>query len=262
MTRRRRADVALDPRTRDHGAWLRRPPRDDAIHRTRAPADPRRRGDRAELRALARRAPAADRRDSGGADGCAVRGARRHRSLGADARALPHDRRRSRDARGDRRPAPRPRDPGRADPRGADTPAPRPRGRPAVGRLPTEPPADEDVPRRPDRPAGRRLREPLPHGEAGRRRLLGRGRGVHAVARRAGGRRDRERAALRVVAALGPPARVDQRDRQRDGVGARARAVAGARGPPPTRARGRAARSHRPARGRRASRRRGGRRGG
>ena len=43
---------------------------------------------------------------------------------------------------------------------------------------------------------------------------------------------------------------------------ARARAVAGARGPPPTRARRRAARAHRPARGRRASRRRGGRRGG
>ena len=37
--------------------------------------------------------------------------------------------------------------------------------RPALGRLPPRPPADEDVPRRPDRAPRRRLREPLPHRE-------------------------------------------------------------------------------------------------
>ena len=41
------------------------------------------------------------------------------------------------------------------------------RRRPALGRLPAQPPADEVVPRRSDHATRRRVREPLPHREGG-----------------------------------------------------------------------------------------------
>ena len=216
------------------------------LHRTaRPPARPRRLRHRAQLGALARRAAAADRRDGGAAHRRALRGARRDRQVGPGARALPDDRDRRRDARGDRRPAARARHPRRAHPRGAAAAAARPCGRPALGRLPAPPPADEDLPRRPDPAARRRLREPLPDGEGGRRGLHRGGRGADAAPGGAGGGRDRERAALRGVDALAAPARVAERDRGRARLGARARAAARARRAPPARARRRAARADR-----------------
>src|SRR5207244_842420 len=74
----------------------------------------------------------------------------------------------------------------------------------------------------------RRLREPLPDREGERLRLYaGRRRGRDA-ARRAGGGRDRERAALRIRNALAAAARGAERDRKRARGGDRAQAAAGA----------------------------------
>ncbi len=132
-----------------------------------APVDRRR--DRAHLRAVARLAPPADRRDLGRADRGTVRGARRDRhapgaglerffTTGIDEETHP--------AIGDL-----PRGRGilgvlirEARPLRLHDIADDPR---SVG-FPREPPADADVPRRPDRAAGRRVREPLPDRE-GRR---------------------------------------------------------------------------------------------
>ena len=65
--------------------------------------------------------------------------------------------------------AARPRDPRRADPRARAAPAPRARPGSPLGRLPAGSSADELVPRRPDHAARRRLRQPLPDREGGRR---------------------------------------------------------------------------------------------
>ena len=77
--------------------------------------------------------------------------------------------------------------------------------------------------------ARRRLREPLPDGEGGRRGLHRRGRGAVHAPRSAGGGRDRERAAVRVSDALVGAARVAQRGRQRPHHRVRPRATARAR---------------------------------
>ena len=170
---------------------------------------------------------------------------------GALARALRHDRRRRGDRTSDRRPAARPRHPRRADPRRA-TAAPRPpRRRPALGRLPAEPPADGVVPRRAGRSCAGRLRQPLPDREAGRRVVHRRRRGARHAPRRPGRRRDRERAPLRVRDALVAPARVAARDRALDGRGDRARPAARARLPAGARADRRAPRARRAGRPRR-----------
>ena len=188
-------------------------------------AQPDRRGHRAQLRALARRAAPAPRRDRRRAGGGSLRGPRRRRSRGPQPRAVPDDRDRPADVRGDRRPAARARDPRRAHSRCGAAPAARHRRRPSFGRVSTKPPAHADVPRRPDRPARRRLRQPLPHREGRRAGLHRRGRGAHPPPRRAGGRRDRERAPLRVLDPLAPPARGPQRDRGGPRVRGRARAA-------------------------------------
>ncbi len=203
----------------------------------RPPARARRGGHRALVRAVARRSPPTDRRDGGRADRGAVRRARRHRPHGAGPRALLHDRHRPRDARRDRRAPAGSWDPRRADPRRDPAPPARHLRRPALGGLPAQPPADADVPRRPDPAARGRLRQPLPDGEGRRLALQRRGRGSVAAPRRAGGRRDRERAAVRVLDPLAPPARDAQRDRQRPGERGGARAAARARRPAHARAR-------------------------
>ena len=100
------------------------------------------------------------------------------------------------------------------------------RGRPALGRLPAPPSADEDVPRRADPAPGSGLREPLPDREGGRRRLHRGGRGADAASRRPGCGRDRERAPLRVLDPVAAPARVAERDRRRARLRDRARAAA------------------------------------
>ena len=127
--------------------------------------------------------------------GATLRRTRRRRRDRHESRALPHDRHRRRDTRGAIGDAPVGRGIlGVVHPRRPAAPARRHRRRPALGRLPAEPPADDDVPRRADPPARRRVREPLPDRQAGRERVHRRGRGAHAAPRRPGGGRDRERA--------------------------------------------------------------------
>ena len=125
---------------------------------------------------------------------------------------------------------------------------------PPLGRLPAQPSADEDLPRRPDRAPGRRLREPLPHREGRRRRLHHGGRGAHSAPRRAGGGRDRKRAPVRVVDALAARARDAQRDRQRARLRGGARAALVARRPAHPGARRGEGRADRAARRRRLAR--------
>ena len=161
---------------------------------------------------------------------------------GQGARALPDDRDRRRDARGDRRPAQR----GRGilgvlireartlrlhdladDPRSVGFPRHHPPMKTFLGV--------------PILLRGVGLREPLPDGEGRRRGLHRGGRGADSAPGGPGCGRDRERAPLRGVDAVAAPARVAQRDRGRARLGARARAAAGAGRPPPAGARGRAA---------------------
>ena len=70
--------------------------------------------------------------------------------------------------------------------------------RPPLHRLPVGPSADDDVPRRADRAAGRRVRQPLPDREGRRRGVHPRRRRGRRHARRPGGGGDRERAPVRV----------------------------------------------------------------
>ena len=146
---------------------------------------------------------AADRRGGRRADRRALRGARRDRPRPAPASSASSPPASTRRRSGDRRPAARARDPRRADPatrgRCASTTSPtHPR---SVGFPPNHPPMT-DVPRRADPAPRRRLREPVPDREGGRRGLHRGGRGARHAARRAGGGRDRERAPLRVGDAL------------------------------------------------------------
>ena len=97
------------------------------------------------------------------------------------------------DARGDRRPPARARDPRPADRGPAPAGAARRRRAPALLRLPRRAPADDDLPRRAAADPRRGLGQPLPHGEGGRRVRAERRRGDHR-ARRLGGDRDRPRA--------------------------------------------------------------------
>ena len=109
----------------------------------------------------------------------ALRGARRDRQVGRRARALPDHGHRRRDARRDRRPA-RGRGILGVLIRDAQTAATaRHRGRPALGRIPAAPPADEHVPRRADRSCADVAYGNLYLTEKrGRRRLHGGGRGA------------------------------------------------------------------------------------
>ncbi len=96
---------------------------DDRPNRTRSPAHSRRRRDRAELRALARRVAPTARREGGASDRRPLRGARCHRSDRNRTRAVPDDGNRRRDARGDRRSPEGTRDPRRAHPGNGTPPA-------------------------------------------------------------------------------------------------------------------------------------------
>ena len=103
--------------------------------------------------------------------GRAVLGARCDRSRRHGAGAVRDPRARRRDSRRDRRSPARPRDPRRPDRRCAAAAPRRSHARPALGRLPAQPPADAQLPRRPGDDARRRLRQPLPRREAAAGRL-------------------------------------------------------------------------------------------
>ena len=94
----------------------------------------------------------------------------------------------------------------------------RDRRRPALGRLPAQSPADDELPRRAGAAARDGLRQPLPDREAGWGRLHPGGPGARRAARLAGGRRDRERATVRIGHALVAAARVTAGGQQRDGA--------------------------------------------
>ena len=168
---------------------------------------------RAELRALARRGAAADRRGCGRAHRRPLRGARRDRPVGHRPRAFPRHGDRRGDAACDRRAPARSGNPRHAHPGRKAAPTRPPQRAPRLQRVPGEPPTDEDVPRRSGPAPQRRVREPLLDREAGGRVHAG-GRGPDRTARLAGGGGDRERAPLRVGDPLVTPARVVDRGRE------------------------------------------------
>ena len=108
-----------------------------------------------------------------------------------------HPRHRPGDARRDRRPAARPRRARPAHRRPAPGADAGHHQAPAVVRLPAEPPADAQLPRRAGPHPRPGLRQPLPGREAGRRRVHRRRRGDRGRAGRRGRRRHRQRPAVR-----------------------------------------------------------------
>ncbi len=110
-----------------------------------------------------------------------------------------------------------------------------------VIRIPPEPSADDVVPRRADPGPRQGVRQPLPHGEAGLRRVLGDRRGARRRVGRCRRDRDRECPPLRRAAATRAPARVSRGDqpgparRSGRGTGAgRHRDAGRSRSPEPT----------------------------
>ena len=182
------------------------------LRRWGSPPDRGRDGPR--LGALARRGAPADRRARGGPHGRSLRRAGRPDAGRPVDPGLPHGRDHARGASGPRRPAHRPRSARSPDPRGPPSADPRHRRRPTIGGVPPEPPADDVAPRGSDHRARDRVRQHLPHRQAGRRDVRRGGRTRPRGPRDPGGDRGRER----------PPVR---RDRAQ---GQGAPAAAGARG--------------------------------
>ena len=170
---------------------------------------------------LARRPPSAARRGSGCDHRGSLRGARRDRPGRSRSRAVQNDRYQPEAHRGDRRSAGRARHSRRSDQRCDAAPPARPPRAPTLGRLSAGPSTDDDVPRRAGSVARRRIRQPLSHREGGRPGLHRGRRGARAATCSTGCGRDRERAPVRVGAAVVATARVDdggwECDRERDG---------------------------------------------
>ncbi len=159
--------------------------------------DPRDRG-----AARGRGRPAGHRRPGPSARRGQIRGPR-HRRRRQRHGTLHHHGDRPRDPGEDREPAPGPRDPRPHRPGEPLVPDPGHRRRSAALRVPSESPADAQLPRRAHHGPGSLGRQPVPHRQGRRRRVL-RGRpGAGRDLRGPRGHRDRERAAARA----GPAAR-------------------------------------------------------